>query len=70
MVGGGGGGGGGGYFKLRNCLGSHITFRSHITLAIDLFDALVKPILTYGIDFWGCLKQAFRDMNPIEKVNI
>ena len=56
------------YFKLRNCLGK--TFRSHITLAIDLFDALVKPILTYGIDFWGCLKQAFSDMNPIEKLNI
>ena len=57
------------YYKLRNCLGK--TFRNHISLSINLFDSLVNPILTYGIElFWGCLKQAFSDMNPIEKLNI
>ena len=56
------------YFKLRNCLG--VTFRDNFKISLDLFDALIKPILLYGIELWGCLKQGFSDKNPIEKLNI
>ena len=56
------------YFKLKSCLDD--LFRRNITLTIKLFDSLVKPILLYGADFWGCLKHGFSDMNPIEKLNI
>ena len=56
------------YFKIRNCLG--INFRDHVKLSLDLFDALIKPILLYGIEIWECLKQGFNDKNSIEKLNI
>ena len=56
------------YFKLKSCLDD--LFRRNITLKIKLFDSLVKPILLYGADFWGCLKHGFSDVNPIEKLNI
>ena len=38
----------------------------HVKLSLDLFDALIKPILFYGIELWGCLKQGFNDKNPIK----
>ena len=55
------------YFKLRNCLDE--SFRNHVHLFFNLFDTLIKPILMYGIELWGSLKQGFNDMNPIEKLN-
>ena len=42
------------YMSLKSKLG--ISFRENINDTIYLFDSLVKPILTYGSDFWGCLK--------------
>ena len=56
------------YFKLRNSLGD--VFSKDIKLTLKLFDCLVKPILLYGADFWGCLKLSFNETNPIEKLNI
>ena len=56
------------YFKLRNSLGD--VFSNDIRLTLKLFDCLVKPVLLYGADFWGCLKPSFNETNPIEKLNI
>ena len=56
------------YFKLRRCLG--INFRDYGKLSLGLFDALIKPILLYGIGLWSCLKQGFSDRIPIEKLKI
>ena len=36
------------YFELRHCLG--INFRDHVKLSLDLFDALIEPILVYGTE--------------------
>ena len=46
---------------LKNKLG--VSFRDHVDDTIGLFDCLVKPILLYRSDFWGCLKLP---KNPIE----
>ena len=56
------------YYKLKNILGS--VFRKDIQLTIKLFDALVRPILLYGVDVWGCFKASSNNTNPIEKLNI
>ena len=54
------------YMALKNKLG--ISFRDHVDDTIGLFDSLVKPILLYGSDFWGCLKQPKN--NPIENLHM
>ena len=56
------------YFKMKNCLGE--TFKQNIQVTLKLFDSLVKPILPYGIDFWGCFRIAFNDQNPVEKLHL
>ena len=33
--------------------------------ALGLYDSMIKPILTYSSDFWGCMKLPKKD-NPIE----
>ena len=43
-------------------------FRKHILISLHLFDSLIKPILLYGSDFWGCL--TLPKDNPIEKVQM
>ena len=43
-------------------------FRDHIDVTISLFDSLVKPILLYGSDFWGCLK--LPKTNPFENLHM
>jgi hypothetical protein len=50
------------YYLLKTRLGEH--FQKDITTTIYLFDMLVKPILLYGSDYWGCLK--LPNNNPIE----
>ena len=52
------------YMSLKNKLGVH--FKDHIFDSIHLFDTLVKPILLYACDFWGCLKLPLN--NPIENL--
>ena len=52
------------YHKLKNKMGIH--FRLHPCTTISLFDSLIKPILLYSSDFWGCLKMPKN--NPIENL--
>ena len=40
------------------------SFNEDIPTALSLYDTLIKPILTYASDFWGCLK--LPQNNPIE----
>ena len=41
-------------FKIKNKMGEH--FRLNPGITIKLFNTLVKPILTYMAELWGCLK--------------
>ena len=54
------------YYKLKRKLG--YLFRQYVSTSLFLFDALIKPILLYASDFWGCLKMPKN--NPIENVHI
>ena len=45
-------------------MGHH--FRLYPCTTISLFDSLIKPILLYSSDFWGCLK--LPKNNPIENL--
>ena len=54
------------YGSLKSKLGC--LFRKHICTTIHLFDSLVKPILLYASDFWGCLK--LPRTNPVENLHI
>ena len=42
--------------------------KKHIDVSLHLFDTLIKPILLYGSDFWGCLK--LPKNNPIENLHM
>ena len=54
------------YYKLKTKLGKF--FRKDVKTSLNLFNTLVKPILLYSTDFWGCLKMPKN--NPIENVQI
>ena len=54
------------YYKLKRKMG-HL-FKQHSSMTLFLFEALIKPILLYASDFWGCLKMPKN--NPIENVHI
>ena len=41
-------------------------FRLHPAITLSLFDSLIKPILLYSSDFWGCLKMPKN--NPVENM--
>ena len=51
---------------LKNKLGA--SFRDYLNDTTSLFDTLVKPILLYGSDFWGCLK--LPSNNAIENLHM
>ena len=53
------------YGALKTKLGD--MFRKDIITTITLFDSLVKPILLYASDFWGCLK--LPKANPVETLH-
>ena len=42
------------YYLLKTRMGEY--FKGGISTTFKLFHTLVKPILLYGADFWGCLK--------------
>ena len=54
------------YMKIKNDLGT--SFNQDIPTTISLIDALVKPILLYASDFWGCLRAP--NPNPIENMHM
>ena len=54
------------YYKLKKKMGNY--FRLHPNITLHLFDTLIKPILLYNSDFWGCLKVPVN--NPIENVHM
>ena len=54
------------YMALKSKLGA--SFRDHLDDTVGIFDSLVKPILLYGSDFWGCLK--LPKNNPIENLHM
>ena len=53
------------YLNLKSKLGQF--FRQSIPNTLKYFDSLIKPILLYSSDFWGCLK--LPKNNPFEKLN-
>ena len=50
------------FFKMKTTVG--IQFNRNIQTMVNLLDSLIKPILLYCSDFWGCLK--LPKNNPIE----
>ena len=54
------------YMKLRNNLGT--SFNQDITTTLTPVDAMIKPILLYNSDFWGCMK--LPKNNPIENLHM
>ena len=54
------------YYSLKNKMGRYFMLCPSTTL--HLFDAMIKPILLYNSDFWGCLK--IPKNNPIENVHM
>ena len=54
------------YYKLKKMMGNY--FRLHSITTLRLFDTLLKPILLYNSDFWGCLKVPVN--NPIENAHM
>ena len=55
-----------GFMKLRNDMGP--SFNQDISVTLTLVDSLIKPILLYASDFWGCLKLPAN--NHIENLHI
>ena len=51
------------FFKIKTTVGTQ--FNRNIQTMVNLLDYLIKPILLYCSDFWGCLKLPKK--NPIEK---
>ena len=54
------------YMKIKNDMG--VSFNQNLLTTLSLIDALVKPILLYCGDFWGCLKLPRN--NPIENLHM
>ena len=54
------------YYKLKNKMGHY--FRLYPDVTICMVDALIKPILLYNSDFWGCLKMPKN--NPLENTHM
>ena len=54
------------YMKIKNDLGP--SFNQDIPVLLNLIDSLVKPILLYASDFWGCLK--LPQNNPVENLHM
>ena len=48
---------------LKNKMGD--SFNRDVETALGLYDSMIKPVLTYSSDFWGCMKLPKKN-NPIE----
>ena len=54
-----------GFWKLKNSMGNE--FIRNISTTITLFDSLIKPIILYAADFWGCLNAP--KSNPVDTLH-
>ena len=54
------------FMKLKNTLGD--AFNKNVLTTLELYDALIKPILLFSSDFWGCMK--LPKSNPIENLHM
>ena len=54
------------YMKVKQDLGH--SFNQEISIILSLIDTLIKPILLYASDFWGCLK--LPSNNPVENLHM
>ena len=54
------------YMKVKQDLGN--SFNQEISIILSLIDTLIKPILLYASDFWGCLN--LPSTNPIENLHM
>ena len=54
------------FFQIKNKMGEY--FRLKPKISIKLFKTLVKPVLLYMADLWGCLKMPKND--PIDTIQI
>ena len=54
------------FMGLKTSLG--LSFHKDIETTLNLVDAMVKPILLYNSDFWGCMKMPTN--NPIESLHM
>ena len=52
------------FMKLKYDLGS--SFNQDVLTTLSLIDTLIKPIILYASDFWGCLKMPSK--NPVQKL--
>ena len=52
------------FMKVKNDMGR--SFNQDVPLALSLVDSLIKPILLYASDFWGCFK--LPRSNPIQNL--
>ena len=52
------------FFLFKSSLGS--AYRQDVLLSLALFDKIIKPILLYCSDFWGCHKHNLSEKSPIE----
>ncbi len=54
------------FMKIKNDLG--VAFYQDILTSLTLIDTLVKPVLMYNSDFWGCMKLSKN--NPIDTFHL
>ena len=54
------------FMKLKSDLGT--SFKQDVPTTLTLVDAMIKPILLYNSDFWGCMK--LPKGNPIENLDM
>ena len=54
------------FMALKNKLG--LSFNQDVETTLVLVDAMIKPILLYNSDFWGCMK--LPKNNPIENLHM
>ena len=54
------------FMKIKHSLGSD--FNQDLQTSLSLIDSLIKPILLYACELWGCMK--LPKSNPIENLHM